>query len=252
MFIFFFGSLQSQVDMRGLSILRLCKKEIRMKPKTAAAHMIISGASLPCRPDPLCVCCENNRHCGCFIPPTRPNLEPHRSEGSGQSSHMHKSHACTHACLECEHAQSSARPGFYAYMCSRTEDNVTLWALKILISAWTAARLSIYSVCLLCWPLSLGLISSPPFVPSSSHFPHLHPFCPLLLYLLLFCSSTCPRRVHLSDPVTLAAGRQIASTPTGHNIALLSALLDQMALRVYQQTQWDSRLQSHEHTHINT
>lgn len=89
------------------------------------------------------------------------------------------------------------------------------------------------------------------FVPSSFHLPHLHLFCPLLLYLLLLCSSTCPSRVHLSDPVTLAAGRQIASTPTGLSITLLSPSVDQIALTVYQQTRQDSRLHSHEHTHIN-
>lgn len=113
---------------------------------------------------------------------------------------------------------------------------------------------SLSTVCLLCWPLSPSFvpsISSSSFVPSSFRLPHLHLFCPLRLYLLLFCSSTCPRRVHLSDPVTLAAVRQIASTPTGLNITLLSALLDQIALTVYQQTRWDSGLHSHERTHIH-
>lgn len=74
--------------MGGLGILLLCKKEIRMKPKTAAAHMIISGASLPCRPDPLCVSCENKRHCGCFIPPneTKPGA-PHEPEDWAKFTH---------------------------------------------------------------------------------------------------------------------------------------------------------------------
>lgn len=180
--------------------------------------MIISGASLPCRPDPLCVCCENNLHCGCFVPPSRPRI-------LGIHVHVHT----------------------YGVHC----DALSCENLDKCMMTWTAARLSLHTGCLLCWPLSLSIvlsISSYSFVPSSFHLPHLHPFCPLLLYLLLFC--TCPCRVHLSDPVTSAAGRQIASTPTGLNIALLSAALDQIALTVYQQTRWDSRLHSHERTHI--
>lgn len=41
--------------MRGLSILIL-KREIKMKPKPAAADMIISRASFPSQPDPVKVC----------------------------------------------------------------------------------------------------------------------------------------------------------------------------------------------------
>lgn len=144
-------------------------------------------------------------------------------------------------------------PNFtHTYARTHTEYTVMLRAVKILISVWTAARFS--RQCLLCWPLSPSFvpsISSSSFVPSLFRLPHLHLFCPLRLYLLLFCSSTCPHRVHLSDPVTLAAVRQIASTPTGLNITLLSALLDQIALTVYQQTPWDSGLHSHERTHIH-
>lgn len=62
-------------------------------------------------------------------------------------------------------------------------------------------------------------------------------------YLLPFRSSTCPCRVHPSDPATWAAGRQIASTPTGRNIAPLSAFaIDQIALAVCQQTRRDMRV----------
>lgn len=104
--------------------------------------------------------------------------------------------------------------------------------------------------CLSAFPLSTR--SPPLFVPSPVHLPHLHPLCPLLLYLPLFCSSTRPRIVHLSDPVTLAAGRLIASTPTGLYITLLSAPLDQIALTVNHQTPWDSRLHSHECTCTHT
>lgn len=69
--------------------------------------------------------------------------------------------------------------------------------------------------CLSAFPLSTR---SPPlfFVPSPVHLPHLHPLCPLLLYLPLFCSSTCPRIVHLSDPVTWEADSQHTHRPLYH------------------------------------
>lgn len=84
-------------------------------------------------------------------------------------------------------------------------------------------------------------------------FPHLFAFLISTHSVLstlspLFSSSTCPCIVHLSDPVTLAAGRLIGSTPTGLYITLLSASLDQIALTVNQQTHWDSMLHSHEGT----
>lgn len=153
-----------------------------MKPKTAATHMIISGASLPCWPDPLCVCCENNRHCGCFVPPIRRNLEPHRSEGSGQSSQCTNPKLHTHACT-----WSSAMPGFYTYMYTLTEYTVTLRAVKIHDSMNSSTSLSLCTVSVFSADPSLCPLStpSPPsFVPSSFHLPHLHPFCPFLLYLL--------------------------------------------------------------------
>lgn len=117
-------------------------------------------------------------------------------------------------------------------MCTHTENSHSLSCEnldKLYVSLCTVSLSSADpSLC----HLSTSFSSS--FVLSSFHLPHLHPFCPLLLYLLLLCSSTCPCRVHLSDPVTLAAGRQIASTPTGLCITLLSPSVDQIALTVYQ------------------
>ncbi len=189
MFVFFSGSLQSRVDMRGLSILGLCKKEISMKPKTAAAHMIISGASLPCRPDPLCVCCENNRHCGCFVPPTRRNLEPHRSEWErakfthAQTLNYTHTHIRTHAYAYTHGVWTCSKLSTYA---SRVHC-LALSCGKILISARTAARLSLSAHCLspLLTPLSVlcplhlllfcSLVISPPSSPPSPSSPALSP-----------------------------------------------------------------------------
>lgn len=182
-----------------------------MKPKTAAAHMIISGARLPCLPDPVCVCCENNRHCEYFIPITsRQTLVPHRSKGSRESSQIcNKVQQCLDLTHTCEHIWSTLSPS----------------------ELWTSWRVA---YCPLLTPLFV--LCSPHLLLLLIHTPHLHPFSPLPLYLLLCCSSTCPHRVHLSDPVTMAARRQIASKPTNLNIALLSALLDQIAFTVHQQT----------------
>lgn len=146
-------------------------------------------------------------------------------------------------------------PEFFVHMCTHTEyvhrhalscENLDKWTM-----AWRASHLSHSCLSLLLIPLSVLCPLRHLLFCSPRHFTSLISTlsCPLLLYLLLFCNSTCPRRVHLSDPVTLAAGRQIASTPSGLSIALLSASVDQIALTVYQQTKWDSRLHSHERTH---
>lgn len=166
----------------------------------------------------VCVCCDN-WHWGCFVSPCRWHLEPDTREGRGQSSHV-----CYH---NSRHVHTFGKLSFSEWR-----------------KSWRASG-SAQCFCPPLTPLSnIGPCPSPFLFPSSFHLPHLHPFCPLLHYLLPFCSSTCPCRVHPSDPVTLA-GRQIASTPTNLGITLLSSLVDQIALTVYQQTQWDSMMHSH-------
>lgn len=67
-----------------------------------------------------------------FCPTHRVRPGAPQSWGEWDSLHMHKSwavHTCTHTLMECEHAQSSAVPGFfsYTYKCTHTEYVHTLW-----------------------------------------------------------------------------------------------------------------------------
>lgn len=92
--------------------------------------------------------------------------------------------------MECEHARSSAMPEFYAYVRTHTEYTVMLRAVKILISAWTAARLSRQCLSPLLTPLSVlcplrlllllcSVVISPPSSPPFLSSPTLSP--PILL-----------------------------------------------------------------------
>ena len=47
-----------------------------MKPENGSGTPDNIWCQFACWPDPLCVCCENNQHCGCFVPPISRNLEP--------------------------------------------------------------------------------------------------------------------------------------------------------------------------------
>lgn len=137
-----------------------------MKPRKAAAHMIISGASLFAeQPDVLCLCV-----CVC----ARWNRSTERKIEVWKFPHaqiLNHKNTLTH--VQCDHSQ--------------------LVSISFVHS-----------------------ITSSFFVPSPVHLPHLHPLCPLLLYLPLFCSSTCPRIVHLSDPVTWEADSQHTHRPLYH------------------------------------
>lgn len=113
-----------------------------------------------------------------------------------EARRLGKVHTCTNPKLhtrihmECEHARSSAMPEFYAYMRTHTEYTVMLRAVKILISAWTAARLSRQCLSPLLTPLSVlcplrlllllcSVVISPPSSPPFLSSPTLSP--PILL-----------------------------------------------------------------------
>lgn len=153
-----------------------------MKPQTVAAHMIISGASFLCRPDPVWVCCENNRYCGYFIRTSSRNLVPHRRKGEWGKVHTLVEN------LNCPYTSI-----------------LGVWTWSKLSNDWILhIRVNTYG--LHCHPVSCGylgkcmkssILSSvdpslcpllAPSLPPPLAAPHLHPFCPLPLYLLLYCS----------------------------------------------------------------
>lgn len=173
--------------------------------------MIISGASFLCWPHPVWVGCENNRYCGYFIPTSRRNLVPHRLKGEWGNS----SHTC--GILNCPSTSG-------VWTCSKLSNG---WILHV----------NTYEVH--CQNLGKCTSSSVPSSVDPSLCPLLAPSLQLLISTLSVLShfissctapSLCPHGVHLSDPVTLAARRQIARKPTDLNITLLSAFT------VHQQT----------------
>lgn len=150
--------------------------------------MIISGASLFAeQPDVLCLCV-----CVC----ARWNRSTERKIEVWKFPHaqiLNHKNTLTH--VQCDHSQWCLD-----FM------NIYVHTYKVHFKIWISACQHF-----LC-PLDHLLF----FVPSPVHLPHLHPLCPLLLYLPLFCSSTCPRIVHLSDPVTWEADSQHTHRPLYH------------------------------------
>lgn len=179
--------------MGGLVPLVLCKTEIRTKPKTAASHTITSATSLPWQPEPRCVCCDSNQHC-LYPPPSLMSERQKLEEGKFTdmprpiSSWIWYLFIYTHL----------VTPALSIYMWTHMECTVTLSDLDKSMKR---------STFVLCWPLSLSFVHS--ISSSSSSFSTLSVFSHF--YLPLHCLSTCPLSVHLSDPVRMAARRQIAA-----------------------------------------
>lgn len=204
MFIFFCGSLPSQVDMRGLDLLCHCKKEIRMKPKTAAAHMIISGASLPI-PVWSSVCVLWKQSALWVFCPThqaKPGAPQKRWEWGKftrpqiLSRTLTRTHANAYTYRVCTCSQLSNAGPNSSYTCAHIQSMYTVmhWAVKILISErWHEEHhISLTLVCLFCWSPSLSFVHSATssFVPLVISPPSSPPF--LVLSFFISCYSATP------------------------------------------------------------
>lgn len=158
-----------------------------------AAHKIISGASLPCRPDPLCVCAVKTISIvGVLYHRPTVNLKPPEKMGAGIVHTLTKTQLCTYVAHTRTHTLPLSLTHTYTWVRAHTHtcmvhslSSATPAACheKILISVWqheelnvslnSRSSLSLTPLSFLC-PLSLlrsPLLISPPYSTPSTPLP---------------------------------------------------------------------------------